>query len=81
MSGKRVLVTGGGGFIGSHLARRLKSEGHWVRIADWKQCEYFKPEEICHEFVELDLRDLENCSKACDGVEWVFNLAADMGDM
>eukprot|EP01122_Echinamoeba_exundans_P003363 TRINITY_DN13478_c0_g1_i1.p1 TRINITY_DN13478_c0_g1~~TRINITY_DN13478_c0_g1_i1.p1 ORF type:complete len:348 (-),score=116.67 TRINITY_DN13478_c0_g1_i1:62-1105(-) len=81
MSGKRILVAGGGGFIGSHLARRLKNEGHWIRIVDWKQCEYFKPEEICHEFLQLDLRDLTNCEKACDGIEWVFNLAADMGGM
>lgn len=36
-SGKaRVCVAGGGGFIGSHLAKRLKSEGHYVVVADWK---------------------------------------------
>jgi GDP-D-mannose 3',5'-epimerase len=77
----RVLVAGGGGFIGSHLAKRLKSEGHWVRAADWKDNEYFKPEEFCDEFLKIDLRSLEACLTACKDVEWVFNLAADMGGM
>ena len=34
---KTALVLGGGGFIGGHLAKRLKSEGFWVRIADIKE--------------------------------------------
>jgi len=74
-------VAGAGGFIGSHLARRLRNEGHWVRIADWKRDHYFVESEICDEFVEVDLRDLDNCVRVCDGCEWVFNLAADMGGM
>lgn len=79
---KRVLVAGGSGFIGSNLAKRLKSEGHWVRIADWKRDHYFENEkEICDEFMEVDLRDLDNCLKATEGCEWVFNFAADMGGM
>jgi len=78
---RRILVAGGGGFIGSHLARRLKKEGHWVRIADWKQNEYFEPSEICDEFVDADLRDMANCLKVCNSVNWVYNLAADMGGM
>lgn len=79
---KRVLISGGSGFIGSHMARRLKSEGHWVRIVDWKRDHYFEDEnEICDEFLLLDLRDLENCVKATEGCEWVFNFAADMGGM
>eukprot|EP01111_Echinosteliopsis_oligospora_P007150 TRINITY_DN2181_c0_g1_i1.p1 TRINITY_DN2181_c0_g1~~TRINITY_DN2181_c0_g1_i1.p1 ORF type:complete len:340 (+),score=111.58 TRINITY_DN2181_c0_g1_i1:87-1106(+) len=77
----RILVAGGGGFIGSHLAKRLKSEGHHVICADWKKNEYFKEEEFCSEFLLVDLRTLENCQKACKDVEWVFNLAADMGGM
>lgn len=78
---KRVLVAGGGGFIGSHLARRLKNEGHWVRIVDWKRDHYFVETEICDEFLDLDLRDLNHCLKATEGCEWVFDLAADMGGM
>ena len=38
---KKVLVLGGGGFIGGHLAKRLKAEGHFVRIVDIKPHEYF----------------------------------------
>jgi GDP-D-mannose 3',5'-epimerase len=81
MSSKKILIAGGAGFIGSHLAKRLKSEGHWVRVADWQENHYFKQEEFCNEFMLIDLRSLENCLKACEGMEDVFNLAADMGGM
>jgi hypothetical protein len=37
----RVCVTGAGGFIASHLAKRLKSEGHYVIACDWKRNEHF----------------------------------------
>jgi GDP-D-mannose 3',5'-epimerase len=77
----KILVGGGGGFIGSHLAKRLKNEGHHVVVADWKRNEYFKEEDFCTEFHLVDLRTLENCMLVTSGVEWVFNLAADMGGM
>jgi len=77
----RILVAGGGGFIGSHLAKRLKGEGHFVRIVDWKPNEYFEEKEICDEFLQLDLREMTNCVKACDKIQWVYDLAADMGGM
>jgi len=77
----RILVGGGAGFIGSHLAKRLKGEGHHVVVADWKENEYFKVEDYCSEFMLLDLRSLDNCLKATKDCEWVFNLAADMGGM
>ena len=54
---KRVVVLGGGGFIGGHLAKRLKDEGNHVRICDIKRHEYFSHEEICHEFILGDLTD------------------------
>jgi len=77
----KILIGGGGGFIGSHVAKRLKSEGHWVRIADWKRGHYFVEKEICDEFCDIDLRDLSNCIEVCTGMDQVFNFAADMGGM
>ena len=77
----KVCVTGAGGFIAAHLAKRLKSMGHYVVAVDWKKQEFFEEEEFCNEFLLLDLRKLENCVKATDGCEEVYNLAADMGGM
>ena len=71
----KICVTGAGGFIASHLARRLKAEGHFVRAVDWKENEYMKESDFCDEFMNLDLRNLDNCRKAVEGMEWCFNLA------
>lgn len=76
---KKVLVTGAGGFIGHHLVKRLKSIGYWVRGVDIKSSEF--EDSPADEFLVLDLREFENCRKACDGTDWVFALAADMGGM
>eukprot|EP01065_Artemidia_motanka_P036191 TRINITY_DN440_c0_g1_i1.p2 TRINITY_DN440_c0_g1~~TRINITY_DN440_c0_g1_i1.p2 ORF type:complete len:362 (+),score=163.88 TRINITY_DN440_c0_g1_i1:36-1088(+) len=78
---RKVCVAGGGGFIGSHLARKLKADGCYVVVADWKKNEFMKDDEFCHEFKLLDLRTLENCLKATEGCVDVYNLAADMGGM
>jgi GDP-D-mannose 3',5'-epimerase len=74
----RILVTGGGGFIGSHLARYLYHHGHFVRIADVKFDNYIK-EGFCTEKLTLDLRLFQNCLQATKGVDKVYNLAANMG--
>ena len=75
---KRVLVTGAGGFIGHHLVKRLKSEGHWVRGVDIKYPEYDASAGDAFEI--LDLRKVENCLLATrGGIDEVYNLAADMG--
>ncbi len=74
----RILVTGAGGFIGHHLVKRLKAEGHWVRGADIKLPEY--EASVADEFERLDLRKYDNCLQATrGGIDQVFNLAADMG--
>ena len=78
MSMERILITGGGGFIGSHLARHLHKQGHFVRIADIKFDDYIQ-EEYCNEKLNLDLRILDNCLKATEGIDKVYNLAANMG--
>lgn len=77
----RVCVAGGGGFIGSHLAKRLLNEGHHVVVADWARNSYFEEKEYCSEFKLLDLRTLDNCVEATKDCDWVFQLAADMGGM
>jgi len=77
----KVLVTGAGGFIGSHLGKFLKAKGHWVRGVDIKPPEYLSEDEISDEFLLLDLRRWENCLQATGGVDDVYALAADMGGM
>ncbi|MBP7415950.1 MAG: NAD-dependent epimerase/dehydratase family protein [Pyrinomonadaceae bacterium] len=75
----RVLVTGAGGFIGSHLVTYLRARGYWVRGVDIKLPE-FGPTDA-DEFELLDLRRWQNCQQATKGVEQVYALAADMGGM
>ncbi|MEI9851652.1 MAG: NAD-dependent epimerase/dehydratase family protein [Sphingomonas sp.] len=73
-----VLVCGAGGFIGSHLVRRLKGEGHWVRGVDMKLPEF--SETAADDFVIGDLRDQALCDRVFDrGFDEVYQLAADMG--
>ncbi|OGX15666.1 MAG: NAD-dependent dehydratase [Omnitrophica WOR_2 bacterium RBG_13_41_10] len=78
MEEKRVLVTGAGGFIGSHLARELYKQGNFIRALDIKWDGYIE-DKYCSEKLTLDLRDFSNCLKATQGIDYVFNLAANMG--
>ena len=73
----RVVVTGAGGFIGHHLVKRLKAEGHWVRGVDVKYPEF--EESSADDFQIADLRHFESCLQATDGMDDVYQLAADMG--
>lgn len=74
----RCLCTGAGGFIASHLCRRLRADGHWVRGVDIKYPEWSEPN--VDEFVLADLREAENARRAmAGGIDWVFALAANMG--
>ncbi len=75
---KSALVCGAGGFIGSHLVTRLKSEGLWVRGVDLKYPE-FSPT-TADDFVIGDLRDPDLCRDVTDRpFDEVYQLAADMG--
>lgn len=72
----RALVTGGGGFIGSALARALVAEGHEVRVLDSFITGFREAVPSETELVEGDLRDLDVVRNAADGVEIVFHQAA-----
>ncbi len=73
-----ALVLGAGGFIGSHMVRRLRAEGYWVRGVDLKHPE-FGPSDA-HEFVIADLRLRENWESVVDhGLDEMYQFAADMG--
>ena len=75
---KKILVLGGGGFIGSHLVKRFKKEGHWVRVVDLKYPEFSKSP--ADDFIIGDLRSQLVCDKAFDiRFDEVYQLAADMG--
>lgn len=77
---KKVLVLGGGGFIGGHLAKKLKTDGAFVRIADIKSHEYFDHAEISNEFIHADLRDPKAVESVVgENFDEIYQLAADMG--
>ena len=77
---KKVIILGGGGFIGGHLAKRLKNDGCHVRIADIKNHEFWKHSEICHEFIKCDLTDPKSVELVISHeADEVYQLAADMG--
>ncbi|MDC1455962.1 NAD-dependent epimerase/dehydratase family protein [Flavobacteriaceae bacterium] len=77
---KKVIVLGGGGFIGGHLAKRLKNEGCHVRIADIKNHAFWEHSEICNEFIKCDLTDPKSVELVISyEADEVYQLAADMG--
>ena len=84
MKGKRVLITGGAGFVGSHTADALLKAGHEVRIFDSLVSQVHQggvnsyiPKEA--EFVLGDVRNLSQLSKALAGIDVIFHLAAAVG--
>lgn len=84
---KKALVLGAGGFIGSHMVKRLKSEGYWVRGVDLKLPEFSNS--LADEFFVMDLRDPRKVSqclwapsqsdKKAGAFDEVYQFAADMG--
>ena len=81
MARKKVVVAGGGGFIGGHLAGALLAQGHGVRCVDRKPLhDWHQVHGAAHNLV-ADLRELAACRRACDGMDECYQLAADMGGM
>jgi GDP-D-mannose 3',5'-epimerase len=77
-----VVVTGAGGFIGGHLVRRLRDEGVGrIRAVDAKPLDEWHQVFPDVENVQGNLELLDDCRRAVEGADTVFNLAADMGGM
>jgi GDP-D-mannose 3',5'-epimerase len=80
---KKILICGGAGFIGHHLARKFKDEGHTVIVADIKAAnEYVPHTEYCNGYRSLDLTkesSWEQLDARFDGFDEIYQLAADMG--
>ncbi len=75
------LVAGAGGFIGGHLVKSLMSQGHKVVCADVKPLEYWFQLFAENKNYSFDLKEYENCLKATEGVDYIYNMACNMGGM
>ena len=78
---ERALVTGAGGFIGGHLVRRLVGEGVQVRAVDVKPLDEWYQQQPEADSRQIDVSTQGGAEEAVQGVDTVFNLAADMGGM
>ncbi len=78
---KKILVCGAGGFIGGHLVAKLLSMNNSITCVDQKPKElWFQYFDECNNF-SLDLKEYENCLKASENIDYVFNMACNMGGM
>jgi GDP-D-mannose 3', 5'-epimerase len=82
INGQKVVVCGAGGFIGGHLVKSLQESGaSEIRAVDTKPLDEWYQKTPGVENLSLDLKDKNNCFLATDGIDAVFQLAADMGGM
>jgi GDP-D-mannose 3',5'-epimerase len=82
IKGQKILVCGAGGFIGGHLVRSLQASGaREIRAVDIKPLDEWYQKAAGVENLSLDLQDKGNCYRSAEGVDAVFQLAADMGGM
>ena len=79
---KKILIAGAGGFIGGHLASRFNKDKNIQLV-----CADIKPKEYCFQTFEdaenysIDLKDYNNTTKVTEGVDYIYNLACNMGGM
>ena len=79
---KKILIVGAGGFIGGHLVNRLLNDGNSIIACDIKPKEYwFQDFENSENYYSIDMKDITNCKKVTKGVDYVFNMACNMGGM
>ena len=78
---KKFLVCGAGGFIGGHLVRDLVKSGNEVVCADIKPFEHWFQISDENKNYSLDLKEYENCLKVTEGIDYIYNMACNMGGM
>lgn len=78
---RKILIAGGGGFIGGHLSRQMRDRGHEVVVADVKPLENWYQVCVGTKNLVLDLEQKAACYEAVDGCDVVYNLACNMGGM
>jgi GDP-D-mannose 3',5'-epimerase len=77
----KILICGAGGFIGGHLTKKLIEEGHDLYCADIKPLEFWFQTFDKSKNFSLDLKDFDNCKKVTTNIDYVFNMACNMGGM
>ena len=77
----KYLICGAGGFIGGHLVNDLMKSGHEVICADIKPLEHWFQLFDVNKNYSLDLKEYENCLKVTEGVDFIYNMACNMGGM
>ena len=79
---KNILIVGAGGFIGGHLIKRLLKDGNNIIASDIKPKEYwFQDFDKANNFYSMDMKDIKNCRKVTKDIDFVFNMACNMGGM
>ena len=79
---KKILVVGAGGFIGGHLTNRLLKDGNSLIAVDIKPKEYwFQEFDTAENYYSMDMKDISNCRKVTKNIDYVFNMACNMGGM
>ena len=79
---KKILVVGAGGFIGGHLVKRLLDDGNSIVATDIKPREYwFQEFDTVKNNYSMDMKDINNCRKVTKNIDYVFNMACNMGGM
>lgn len=77
----KYLVTGAGGFIGGHLVKKLLKQGHEITCVDIKPLEFwFQSFDSCENY-SLDLKDYNNCLMVTKNIDYIYNMACNMGGM
>jgi len=78
---KKYLVCGAGGFIGGHLVKSLLDDGHEVVCADVKPLEIWFQKFDSNRNFSLNLKEYENCLEVTKGIDFIYNMACNMGGM